>query len=206
MGSYKMHMCITEIVRQKFNLSYKFVYGGILPDLIKEKTCDKITPHYLVKQDSGRFIPDINKAILQLDKNMDKEIRLGYIAHLVQDLIWFDKVIPSVAIQKEENQIYFVKTKTMHSNKEFRKTIYEDYRRSGYYAAAITNVDYLALRKKLLCFAKDDFEVEKIKENTTEETSNKIDENIFVTKDILENYITDSVEYVSCVLKKIMGE
>lgn len=202
MGSYKMHICITETVRRKLKLSYKFTYGGILPDLIKEKTGDKTTSHCLNQKDG---LPDINLAMSSLDNIQDKEVKLGYIAHLVEDLIWFRDVVPTVAI-KTDDKVCFLKDNSIHSNLEFSNEMYSDYVKSGYYVSKLTKVDYSILRKELLNYASDDFEVEKIKQNTTKEFENRIGYTTFITNKILEDYVCNCVIEVTKVVKKIIGD
>ena len=47
MGSFLMHIGVSEIVRKKLNLSAKFIYGSILPDLMKMETGDRTGTHFL---------------------------------------------------------------------------------------------------------------------------------------------------------------
>lgn len=202
MGSYKMHMCVTEVVRHKLHLSHKFVYGGILPDLIKEKTQDRMGTHYLVNI-GGKYLPDIQNAIDNLDKSIDKEIRLGYIAHLVEDLVWFNDFVPNLAL-KENGNIRYTKDNTLHTEAEYRKDMYEDYANSGYYVAKITNTDYLKLREKLLCYIQDDFEIKRITENTTLDSINDMKQNVFITEKIIVDYVEDAINEVCKVIKNIM--
>lgn len=202
MGSYKMHMCVTEVVRQKFHLSHKFVYGGILPDLIKEKTGERIGTHYLINV-SGKYLPDVQKAIDTLDKKMDKEIRLGYIAHLVEDLVWFNDFVPKLAL-KENGNIRYTKDNTLHTETEYSKDMYKDYANSGYYVSKITDTDYLKLREKLLSYTQDNFEIKRITENTTFDNINDMKQNVFITKEVMDEYIKTAINEVCRVINEIM--
>ena len=81
MSSYIMHMCISDIVKRKLNLTYKFVYGSILPDVIKSITGDRDITHFIkhvIVDGDRRSLPDLQKAINDL-KIEDNEIRIGYI-------------------------------------------------------------------------------------------------------------------------------
>lgn len=97
MSSYIMHMCVSDIVKRKLNLTDKLIYVSILPDVLKTINKDRAGTHYLEKvviDGDIRNLPVIQRAIDSLDIQ-DTEIRMGYIAHLVEDLIWFNKYVPS---------------------------------------------------------------------------------------------------------------
>lgn len=106
MGSYLMHLYVSNKVKEKLGLSTKFLYGSVKPDIIKTINNDRQGSHYIkVVNISGeiRELPDISKAIKSVMKlECDNEIKLGYIAHLVQDYIWFNNYIPRFASKTEE--------------------------------------------------------------------------------------------------------
>ena len=92
------------------------------------------------------------------------------------------------------------------SNLEFSNEMYSDYDKTGYYVSKLTNVDYSTLRKELLNYASDNFEVEKIKQNTTKEFENRIGYTTFITNKILEDYVCNCVIEVTKVVKNIVGD
>ena len=125
MSSYIMHMCISDIVKRKLNLTYKFVYGSILPDVIKSITGDRDITHFIkhvIVDGDRRSLPDLQKAINDL-KIEDNEIRIGYIAHLLEDLIWFNDFIPAYAKDFGDNTIQYLKDNSIHTQDEYRDDI-----------------------------------------------------------------------------------
>lgn len=49
MGSLLIHVCVSNIVKEKLNLSNKFLVGTVMPDLIKLETGNRLGSHYLKK-------------------------------------------------------------------------------------------------------------------------------------------------------------
>ena len=109
MSSYIMHICTSDIVKRKLNLTDKFVYGSALPDILKEISQDRNGTHYIQKvivNGEKRNLPNIQNAINSLQIE-DKEIKMGYIAHLLEDLIWFNEFIPRYAKDLGNTRIQF---------------------------------------------------------------------------------------------------
>ena len=46
MSSLIMHVCISNIIRQKYDYGYDFLFGSIMPDILKEAGEDKNKVHY----------------------------------------------------------------------------------------------------------------------------------------------------------------
>ena len=203
MSSYIMHMCISQKVKDKLGLTDKFVYGSVLPDIIKSATGDREGTHYIktIKKDGEiRSLPQVNKAIKNLDIQ-DKEIRLGYIAHLIEDYIWFNNYIPSYAKKINDEQVLYCYNNTLHTNDEFRDVMYSDYSNSGGYVAKKCNVDIVKLTNNILEQIQGEKEKQILLESVKISSDEDITRNVFMTKDSIAKYIEESTK---CVEEKIL--
>ena len=129
MGSYMMHLAISDKVKKKLKLSDEFVYGSILPDILKEEGQDRDATHYIkekVIKGKVQRLPDISMAIENIEILGNKEVALGYVAHLIEDYIWFSIYIPSYAEKNADKYIY-LKDNFLHTEQEFYDNIYLDY-------------------------------------------------------------------------------
>ena len=208
MSSYIMHMCISDIVKRRLNLTEKYVYGSVLPDVLKGITKDRKKTHYLFSQkvnDEVRTLPNIDKAIQELNFE-DKEIKLGYISHLIEDYIWFNKYVPAYAkILSDEEMMYF-KDGSKHSSDEFRDDIYRDYLNSGAYVIDKCEVDMEVLKEKMYKDITDKKHINLIEENMVYITNKGVSDNVFMTKESIDEYIKETVEEVQKVMIDLLGE
>lgn len=208
MGSYLMHIGITEKVRRKLKLSTKFIYGSILPDLVKMETGDRTGTHFLKTiedKDGIKRLPVIDDAISILSDKLDKEVRLGYIAHLIEDLLWFEKYIPSFATKLEEGKKQYLADNSVHSAEEFSKDIYEDYSKINSYMVEKCELEYGKLKEQLKEIMTDK-EVEFLEKNDHMMNLKEIDTTKVITKDKLDEYIKEAEEKVEVVIKELLGE
>lgn len=208
MGSYLMHIGITEKVRRKLKLSTKFIYGSILPDLVKMETGDRTGTHFLKTiedKDGIKRLPVIDDAISILSDKLDKEVRLGYIAHLIEDLLWFEKYIPSFATKLEEGKKQYLADNSVHSAEEFSKDIYEDYSKINSYMVEKCELEYGKLKEQLKEIMTDK-EVESLEKNDHMRNLKEIDTTKVITKDKLDEYIKEAEEKVEVVIKELLGE
>lgn len=208
MGSFLMHIAISERVRRKLDLSTKFIYGSILPDLIKMETGDRKGTHFLKTfvTDQGRQeLPVVENAIVMLDGKMNKEVRLGYIAHLIQDLIWFDDYIPTLATPPHNGAVIYLRDNSVHTENDFTKDIYNDYTKINAYIIDKYCKEYGNLKKEL---ATQMTEHEKILLDKTDKLLevHKVNETIVITKDKLDSYIENTAEKVEKIVKELIGE
>ena len=208
MGSLLMHIGVSEIVRKRLNLSTKFIYGSILPDLIKKETGDRTGTHFIktVVTDKGiQRLPEIDRAISMLNGKMDKEVRLGYIAHLIEDYIWFEKYIPSFAIYIENERLVYLKDNSIHSGDEFSKEMYEDYIKINTHIKKqwIDNYDFFKSDMKKILTPK---ELDFLESNEEENTQEPNDTFNILTKESIDRYIKETVEKVEKTIKELMGE
>lgn len=208
MGSFLMHIGISEIVRKRLNLSIKFIYGSIMPDLVKMKTGDRIGTHFLktVVTDKGRQrLPDIDNAISLLKGKMDKEIRLGYLAHLVEDLIWFEKYIPSFAERVENGRMVYLKDNSIHLEEEFSTDIYEDYTKINSYVIDKYCKEYSDLKLELQSIMTKQ-EMEFLEKNDKIIELEQIETLSVISKESLDEYIKLTADKVEKIIKELMGE
>lgn len=208
MGSYLMHIGITEKVRRKLKLSTKFIYGSILPDLVKMETGDRTGTHFLKTiedKDGIKRLPVIDDAISILSDKLDKEVRLGYIAHLIEDLLWFEKYIPSFATKLEEGKKQYLADNSVHSAEEFSKDIYEDYSKINSYMVEKCELDYAKLKQELSKIMSEK-EIEFLSTNDHMMNVKEIDTTKVITKDKLDEYIKEAEEKVEVVIKELLGE
>ena len=138
MGSIAMHIAISERIRQKYDLSKKFLVGCMLPD-IEKFIIGRSQTHYFDKYEvKGQILelPNLEKFI---DSNMARlevkdEIALGYLAHLIEDKIWFRDYIGErihiVGYDKNNAELHaYAKEdyKTVHTMEETKQIMYVDY-------------------------------------------------------------------------------
>lgn len=203
-----MHICISDIVKRKLNLTDKFVYGSVLPDNIKSITRNRDKTHYINHVTVGkdrRSLPNIQQAIEELDIE-DKEVRLGYIAHLVEDLIWFNDFIPSYAIDLGENKIQYIKDNSIHCSDEYRDAMYLDYINSSDYIVNKCGVDIQSLLSCIANIAESEQHKKLILDNTAYPIGTDITNNTFMTKESIDKYIEVCTKEVENIITSLMGE
>ena len=203
-----MHMCISDIVKKKLNLTDKFVYGSVLPDIIKNITKDRNGTHYIKKvviSGEERSLPDVNEAIYDLDIE-DREIKLGYIAHLIEDFIWFNDYIPTYAKKLNDGKLLYLKDNSVHESEDFSKDMYSDYTNNSAYVIDKCDVDIEKLKNSLKDIIKDDEHIKCIEDNTYYTSVEDIDKNIFMTKESIDKYIDEASDKVYKIIKEMLGE
>lgn len=208
MSSYIMHMCISNMVKEKLNLTEKFVYGSILPDVIKMKTGDRTKTHFLSKvkvKDCVRNLPVIDKAVHELEIE-DKEIKLGYIAHLVEDLIWFNDFIPTFATKIGDGKYKYLKTGEIKEAKDFTIDMYSEYLNSGAYVITSTNTDIKMLKENVEKCFEDDKCIKFMLDNIKYTKISDISKNNFMTKECIDKYIIRAKKSVEKIVLELMGE
>lgn len=208
MGSYMMHLAVSNKVKKKLKLSDDFLYGSLLPDILKEEGQDRNINHYLREQiieGNSSWLPDISRAIGDIDKFENKEIALGYIAHLIEDYIWFSVYIPSYAEEKEDKCIY-LKDNSAHTLKEFDEDIYSDYNNSNAYILSLIKEDINDLKNRLINIADTKVRRKNIEKWINIPHGNGINTNIFITKESIDSYIEMATKEVERVISKLINE
>lgn len=208
MSSIISHVYISNILKEKYKLGDEFLYGAILPDILHKAIPAqrrKMT-HYLrhgILYGSEGDYPDIERFIIENTEILPKsQMMQGYLAHLIEDMLWFSIYIPRMTIEKDKKTIIYKKDNSVHTDDEFRNDIYSDYTIIDRYLLKKTNLDIEKLQKEFLEIS-DDINLK----NTIKDNFKLFDlrnENlILISFDMLEEYINASLEKVSIVLDKI---
>lgn len=208
MSSIISHIYISNILKEKYNLNNEFLYGAMLPDILtlavnfKTKTITHYLRHGILNGSEGDY-PDIEKFINENKSILPKNLILqGYLAHLIEDMIWYSISIPKMAIKKENTTIIYTKDNSIHTEEEFSKDIYSDYPIIDRYLLKNSNININLLKNEFLQISDDEGLKKAIKENFKLFDLRK-DKLILISKDIFKYYIDTSLEKVSLVLDKI---
>lgn len=207
MSSYIMHTVVSNIVKEKLNLTDKFVYGSILPDILKTKCQDRDKTHYIkeVRIDGDvRHLPDIDEALKDVDFK-DKEINMGYIAHLIEDHIWFNLFIPSYAKVLGNNKVLFLKDGSIHEENEFSSAMYSDYYNINCYVVDKYDVDIEKVKEGIYALM-DRQEIDIVDKWLNVDCTKDINSNIFLTKESVDTYVDMTVNEVEKIVLKMLGE
>lgn len=208
MSSIISHVYISNILKEKYKLGDEFLYGAILPDILHKaiKAQTKEMTHYLrhgILYGSEGNYPDIERFIIENTEILPKsQMMQGYLAHLIEDMLWFSIYIPKMAIEKDKKTIIYKKDNSVHTDDQFRADIYSDYPIIDRYLLKKTNLNIEELQKEFLAISDDAGLKNTIKENF--KLFDLHNENlILISFDMLEEYINASLEKVSLILDKI---
>lgn len=207
MSSIISHIYMGNILKQKYNLNDEFLYGSIMPDVLT-RTIDgqnKAITHYLrhgILYGSEGDYPDIerflneNKLLLS-----NSQMLQGYISHLIEDMLWFSIYIPKMT-SKSDEKIIFRKDNSIHTEEEFRNSIYSDYPIIDRYLLNKCNLNILKLQQEFIDFSDDKKLKKSIKDNFRLFDLNKKTLTL-ISYDMFEEYLNNSIEKVCLVLDKI---
>ena len=213
MGSIMMHLYISEIYKEKHKLSNKFLIGSVLPDIYKKTIMNRDESHYIEivkKKDEVFKLPNIDKFIKENKEKKSDEITMGYLAHLVEDYIWFryiiNKQVRECGKDESGNPQYRYKKekfKVLHNSEHFTENIYADY---SYLDIALIEripIDIEEIEKETLEFLGDDEKSKKIvKEQLHMHRGFEERENCFITDKVLSKYIRMSLRMLEKELKR----
>lgn len=207
MSSIIMHLYISHKVGQDLNLSNKFSAGAVLPDLIKIKTKKRDETHYVeASKNAPKRLPNLERFLEENKSKLNDEVILGYYAHLIEDKIWFDKYIEKFAKKSDGDSVLYLTDKSIHNGKEFTKDIYSDYGIVDDFLINKNNFDLdeigLVIKDELKDYDLDIL----IDENITRPSNLSKDGIKFITPELLNRYIEDSVNEVKKEVMKIIGE
>lgn len=208
MSSIISHVYISNILKEKYKLGDEFLYGAILPDILhkaipaQRREMTHYLRHGILYGSEGNY-PDIERFIIENTEILPKsQMMQGYLAHLIEDMLWFSIYIPRMTIEKDKKTIIYKKDNSVHTDDEFRNDIYSDYTIIDRYLLKKTNLNIEKLQKEFLEIS-DDINLK----NTIKDNFKLFDlrnENlILISFDMLEEYINASLEKVSIVLDKI---
>lgn len=162
--------------------------------------------HYLrhgILYGSEGDYPDIERFIIENTEILPKsQMMQGYLAHLIEDMLWFSIYIPRMTIEKDKKTIIYKKDNSVHTDDEFRNDIYSDYTIMDRYLLKKTDLNIEKLQKEFLAISDDINLKSTIKENF-KLFDLRNEHLILISLDMLEEYISASLEKVSLVLDKI---
>lgn len=198
MPSHKIHICIGEKIKKRYNFSDLFLLGCVIPDLC---TTTHFKSHFKVTHSKY----DINKFVNEY--KLDNEVLIGYLVHLLTDVYYNDYVINKYFIFDETGKLCGVKMKDKdyYCNpdeacdlKQEDFTNYDYYLLNKYKVPKLNNIDLTNLPIVEECM----YEVSYLKsylEYHNNEVDNKINNNIefkIFTKEELDNLFNDCVIYI----------
>lgn len=127
MGSFNMHISVSKKIKEELSFGDEFMLGTVLPDLYKVLLKDRTLTHF-EKNIEGEDLPDIEE-FCEKYKDKKSEIVYGYLAHLVEDRIWFNQYHNKRYVKEIERGKYYkyIKDNTIHEEKEYLTDIYTDY-------------------------------------------------------------------------------
>ena len=204
MGSITMHAVISKKLQNKNNFSKEYMVGSVAPDILKNISNRKKT-HYLKEyNDNGtiKFLPDIEEFI-KINENKFDDYFFGYLVHLIEDKIWFDKYIPMFANVIGKEKVIYLKDQSVHKKEEFNKEIYLDYDHIDEKILMNNTIIVEELRQDVIEHFKD----EKIKRVAEERIINNKGlenrQNLFITNTNFENYFNDCINECEIYLDKL---
>ena len=207
MSSIISHIYIGNILKQKYNLEDEFLYGSIMPDILTRAIDgqNKVITHYLkhgILYGVEGDYPDIERYLNENNTLLPhSQMMQGYIAHLIEDMIWFSSCIPHMTLKKG-NEIIFKKDNSVHTEQEFRDAIYSDYPIVDRFLLKKCNLNISKLQQEFISFSDDERLKASIKDNFKLFDLREKDL-ILISLDKFEKYIEQSIEKVSLVLDKI---
>ena len=151
MSSLIMHVYISNIIRKKYDFSYEFLYGSIMPDILKKSGEDKNKVHYRTNNDYSLY--EIDKFIKEKLTDNKSEYNLGYFAHLIQDKLfsqYMDKKIKDSIVNNQEYITYIFDNNSLHKKDEFLNLIYNEYAIIDDYLIKKYDVNLEYLTKRIL--------------------------------------------------------
>lgn len=157
MGSLIMHVIISNQIRQKYDYSYDFMYGSIMPDILKKAGEDKNKVHYRIKD--NYYLYDLNKFVKENLQEEKSEYSLGYLAHLIQDKLlanYINTKIKESIIDSQEYMTYLFDNNTLHKKQEFLDLIHNDYALIDDYLIKKYDINMDYITKRLLRVNKEE--------------------------------------------------
>ena len=208
MSSIISHVYISNILKEKYKLGDEFLYGAILPDILHKAipAQRREMTHYLrhgILYGSEGDYPDIERFIIENTEILPKsQMMQGYLAHLIEDMLWFSIYIPRMTIEKDKKTIIYKKDNSVHTDDEFRNDIYSDYTIIDRYLLKKTNLNLDELQREFLAIS-DDIDLKNTIKDNFKLFDLRNDSLILISFDMLEEYIKASLEKVSIVLDKL---
>lgn len=112
MSSIKIHMIIAKRVQKRLGLGADFMLGSILPDLYKQ-IYDRENTHFEIRENNELKLDIESFGSKYLNKK--DGLIFGYLAHLIEDQIWYENYECKYRSQRFINE------------EDFLNTMYRDY-------------------------------------------------------------------------------
>lgn len=126
MASALIHMIVAKKVNEKLNLDVRsYLLGSIAPDIAKMVGSERMISHFT--GDSDISTPNIKEFLKKYRSEMDKPFEVGYLVHLLTDVLWFDEFLPNFLIETQNTIIDKEGNKVKFTNEEIKELIYNDY-------------------------------------------------------------------------------
>ena len=202
MASLIMHIVISDIIKKKFALSDKYLLGSILPDIFDKIDMTRKESHYL--DSKGPEVPNITKFIETNKNNLNDEITLGYLSHLIEDKVWYNTFITRYVkeLMIDQQAVIYIKDNSVHPIEDFWNTMYKDYDQIDRYLCEKYKINIEEYQLRISNFLDDP------------ELKNKLDEILylreidskremeFVTQKDIKQYIDMATMEVNAILNK----
>lgn len=214
MGSLIMHLYISEQIRKKYNFGTSFLVGAILPDIKKINGENRNKTHYIVERRKDRIVsrlPEVDNYIAESKKENNKELRYGYVSHLIQDNIWFKEFIPKfgeeIGVNSFNDEIFVFPNenkKIIRSREEFLDRIYSDYKVFNFrIKEQFGRMDTLEIQKLVNNYTNLCDEA-KQKMNEYLEFDEKQGSTFFIDDNLIRDYFNKCIEENSKKIEKMM--
>lgn len=206
MGSLIMHIAITEKFRKKYNLSYKFLVGALLPDIYDKMDMSRNETHYIDNQ--GPELPNFTKFV---ETNKSKllakdEIMLGYFCHIISDKVWYNLFLTKYIkdLRVGQTTVTYLEDESEHPIEEFWKIIYEDYDQIDRWICEKYKINIEELRLNIINYI-DRVDVKnKLLEILYERDFDPKRKNCFITNKDVKQYIDVALNEVELILAKYL--
>lgn len=204
MGSLIMHIAASKKIAEKYNLSDKFIAGSIMPDIYTKCGIDKTITHFIYSEKIN--LPEYNKYIKMHIENMKDELALGYLAHLIEDYIWFNNFIAKYAkeIPTNPNKIEYLTDNTIHTSEEFSNDIYKDYDFIDNYICEKYNILIKNTKSEILQYFNKYRSNDKLDEYLYMHDFDVNRKNTFITKQDADKFIEISCNEVEKIIKDFL--
>lgn len=208
MSSVISHVYMGNILKEKYNLGNEFLYGSILPDMLAKAEgpqTRELTHHLrhgILYGNEGDF-PDVERFINDNNKILpNSQMMQGYLAHLIEDMLWFSVYIPKFILNYDEDTYILKKDSSFIKRDVFWNNMYSDYSILDGKLIKKLNIDFDELKEEFIKIT-DDANLKEAISNNFNKYEIK-DKNLeIISEEDFEKYISNSLEKVSLVLDKI---
>lgn len=206
MASIIMHICISNLIKQKYEYSYDFLLGSIMPDILKKTGMDKNKVHYRTNEDYTLYEIENYAKEKNLRENKD-ELDLGYLLHLIEDKILAKHIntkIKEIKIDGQEYITYLFDNDSLHKKQEFINMIHNEYAIVDDYLLKKYNINIDYITKRILRSNKDQ-NLEEIIVNELKQYSVNKDVNLKILPiEYIERYIVECInEYDRYLIEEL---